>query len=298
MAVLRKKGVTAILKVAISLLLLYFVFKKIDYQQVWGSIRNTVPHYLLFALIAFVLSKFIAAFRLNLYLHHLKILLSHISNLKLYLLGMFYNLFLPGGIGGDAYKGYLIKKKYGVETKRIIAIMVLDRLSGLLLLFVFACILTFFLEQEIITRYQWLSALAMGVAILFFWLLNKRFFNYVYPVFWNSLWHSALVQLFQLLAVFFIWKALNVDADLFSYLFLFLVSSIVAVLPITIGGIGSREVVFLYGALWLGLEEKNSVSISVIFFLITALVSLIGIVYHFRKPQLDTLDSKAEINPS
>lgn len=23
---------------------------------------------------------------------------------------MFYNLFLPGGIGGDAYKGYVIQK--------------------------------------------------------------------------------------------------------------------------------------------------------------------------------------------
>ena len=31
---------------------------------------------------------------------------------------MFYNLFLPGGIGGDAYKGYVIQKKYKPAPKK------------------------------------------------------------------------------------------------------------------------------------------------------------------------------------
>ncbi len=39
---------------------------------------------------------------------------------------MFYNLFLPGGIGGDAYKGYVLKKKYEVKTKSVVSILVLD----------------------------------------------------------------------------------------------------------------------------------------------------------------------------
>jgi uncharacterized membrane protein YbhN (UPF0104 family) len=71
-----------------------------------------------------------------------------------------------------------------------------------------------------------------------------------------------------------------------AYIFIFLVSSVVAVLPLTLGGIGSRELVFLYGALWFGLEESSSVSVSMLFFFITALVSLSGIIYHFKKPRL------------
>ena len=199
---------------------------------------------------------------------------------------MFYNLFLPGGIGGDAYKGYVLKKKYGIRTKRVIAIMVLDRLSGLLLLFSYACVLALLLEVPLLADWRILIVLAIFLATGLFWILNKRYFGYVFPVFWKSLGYSAGVQLLQLICVFLIWKSLGLEEQLLPYLFIFLVSSIVAVLPVTIGGIGSREVVFLYGAMWLGLEESTSISISVIFFLITALVSLFGMIFHFKKPEL------------
>lgn len=65
-----------------------------------------------------------------------------------------------------------------------------------------------------------------------------------------------------------------------------MISSIVAVVPLTLGGIGSREVTFFYGAKFLELDQNVSVSVSVLFFLITALVSLIGVWYHFKKIKL------------
>ena len=73
-----------------------------------------------------------------------------------------------------------------------------------------------------------------------------------------------------------------------AYLFIFMISSVVSVLPLTIGGIGSREVTFLYGAKWLELDANTAIGISFVFFLITALVSFLGIVFHFKKPNLET----------
>lgn len=238
------------------------------------------------ALLFFILSKVLSSLRLNLYIHQINIFLTQLSNLKLYLLGMFYNLFLPGGIGGDAYKGYVLKKKYEVKTKSVVSILVLDRLNGLLLIFVISCVLALFLDEGRLQPYKFLFGIAIVLSILVFWLFNKRFFLFVYPVFWKSLGFSALVQLAQLVSVLFILKALDVEGNNIAYLFIFLISSIVSVLPLTIGGIGSREVVFYYGALWLGLDENTSVSISMLFFLVTATVSLSGIYYHFKKPEL------------
>jgi uncharacterized membrane protein YbhN (UPF0104 family) len=199
---------------------------------------------------------------------------------------MFYNLFLPGGIGGDAYKGYVLKKKYEVKTKSVVSILILDRLNGLLLIFVISCLLALFLNEYRINSYKVFFGIAIVMSVLVFWVFNKRFFSFVYPVFWKSLGFSALVQLAQLVSVLFILKALDVEGNNIAYLFIFLISSIVSVLPLTIGGIGSREVVFYYGALWLALDENTSVSISMLFFLITATVSLLGILYHFKKPEL------------
>lgn len=285
---LRKKLIT-LAKIAISAILIYFIFTKVDLQVVLNTVKKTNPLYLSFAILFFVISKVIASIRLNLYFHQLDVKLTQKSNLKLYLLGMFYNLFLPGGIGGDAYKGYLIKKKFEVETKKVISVLLLDRLSGLLLLFIYACILAIVLNIDWLNNNDIPIGILSVLAVVVFWFLNKKYFNFVLPVFWKSFSLSALVQLAQLICVLFILAALSINVDLLAYLFIFLISSIVSVLPLTIGGIGSREVTFFYGATLLALDENTSISISMVFFLITALVSLFGIIYHFKKIKLSTI---------
>jgi uncharacterized membrane protein YbhN (UPF0104 family) len=283
-----RKSITTALKLLISAILIYFVCTKINIDEIGNTLEKSKPTYLVIALFFFLVSKILAAFRLNGYFHQLDVRLTHKSNLRLYFLGMFYNLFLPGGIGGDAYKGYLIKKSFEVPTKRVVSVLVLDRLSGLLLLFVYACVLFYVLQNPVLAGVKYLFILGIPLAVLVFWFLNKRFFIYVFPVFWSALGYSALVQLAQLISVWFIMMALGIEEDKVAYLVIFLVSSIVSVLPLTIGGIGSREVTFFYGASLLGLDETISVGISVVFFLITAVVSLMGIWYHFKKVELET----------
>ncbi len=285
---LRKK-LTTIAKIAISAILIYFIFTKVDFKQVLDIIKRTKPEYLLLAISFFIVSKIIASIRLNLYFHELGIKLTQKSNLELYLLGMFYNLFLPGGIGGDAYKGYLIKRNFEIDTKKVVSVLVLDRLSGLLLLFIYACILALFLKSSWFDKFH-IPIIVLGLlSIVVFWYLNKRFFSFVIPVFWRSFALSAIVQLAQLISVLFILRSLAIQTSEIAYLFIFLISSIVSVLPLTIGGIGSREVTFYYGATLLALEENTSIGISMVFFLITAFVSLAGIVYHFKKIKLKTI---------
>lgn len=288
MATYRKKGIT-FLKILFSAVLLYFIFTKIHLEDILTTVSSAHFPYLFLALAFFVFSKFFAALRLNLYFHQLKVGLTQKANLKLYILGMFYNLFLPGGIGGDAYKGYVIQKKFKVATKKIVAVLVLDRLSGLLLLFIYACLLVFGLQQHLFEQIEFFSGIAILLAIGTFWFLNRRFFAYVLPVFWKSFGYSALVQLAQLISVFCILKALHIELQMVTYLFIFLISSIVAVLPLTLGGFGSRELTFYYGAAWLTLDESTAISISLVFFAITALVSLSGVFYHIKKPELEQL---------
>lgn len=282
------KVIATAIKLVVSGLLIYFIFSKIDVREIGNTLSSSNPYYLVLALLFFLSSKILAAFRLNLYFHQLEVFLAQKSNLKLYFLGMFYNLFLPGGIGGDAYKGYAIKKKFDVATKKVVSVLVLDRLSGLLLLFVYACSLILIVQQETTIALKPFFMLGIPLSILVFWILNKRFFGYVLPVFWKSVTYSALVQLAQLISVWFIMKSLGIELHQIAYLVIFLVSSIVSVIPLTIGGIGSREATFFYGASLLGLNENISVGISVIFFLITALVSLSGVWYHFKKIDLET----------
>ncbi|MDC6367466.1 MULTISPECIES: lysylphosphatidylglycerol synthase transmembrane domain-containing protein [Flavobacteriaceae] len=285
---LRKKLITA-LKIVISVSLIYFIFTKIDIKDVLQILKKSNPIYLIGAILFFVISKMFSALRLNLYFHEIGAKLSQTSNLKLYLLGMFYNLFLPGGIGGDAYKGFVIQKQYKTGTKKVVSVLVLDRLSGMLLIFIYACVLALLSTQSFFEDFTWLIILAIPLSVTVFWLFCKKLFTFSLPVFWKSVGYSALVQSAQLTSVLCILKSLAIVSNVFEYLFVFLISSIVSVVPLTIGGIGSREVTFLYGAKWLGLNADTSVGISFTFFLITALVSLFGIAYHFKKPKLENM---------
>ncbi|WP_445381689.1 lysylphosphatidylglycerol synthase transmembrane domain-containing protein [Robiginitalea sp. IMCC43444] len=292
MGKLRKKG-TTLLKFIFSALLLYLVFSQIPLRSVWEVLSQCSLLLLLPALLFFMLSKWVAALRLNRYFHQINTPLTHNANLRLYLLGMFYNLFLPGGIGGDAYKGYLLNKTFDSPTKKLVAVLLLDRISGMYLLFLYSGALLLFLAPEWLDGYQIWTVLLLVSSLGIYWVVHNKFFSYLQVVFWGSLGFSAVVQFSQLICVYFIFAALGLEEGLPIYLFVFLVSSIVAVLPFTIGGVGSRELVFYYGALWLELREDTAIAISLVFFLITALCSLLGIYYHFKKPVL-SLTTEAE----
>jgi len=282
----QRKFLSTFLKICISVLLLYFIFTKVDFKEVIRVLKLANPLWLIVAILLFIVSKVLNALRLNLYFHAIGVPLTQLSNLKLYALGMFYNLFLPGGIGGDAYKGYVIKKKYEVGTKRIVGVLLLDRLSGMLLILVYTCILGVWINIPLFTGFNWLFLVVIPLGIYLFWVINRHLFPYALSVFWGSFGYSALLQVIQLAATVCIVQALGLSESQWPYLFIFLISSIVSVVPLTIGGIGSREITFLYGAQWLGLDSNTAIGISFVFFLITAFVSFFGIAYHIKKPEL------------
>lgn len=286
---LRKKGIT-LLKLVFSGLLLYFIFNRIAFGEVWDVVKDSRPVFLVAALFFFVLSKWIAALRLNHYFAGVELPLSGNSNLKLYILGMFYNLFLPGGIGGDAYKGYLLNKRFGTPVKKLVSVLLIDRLSGMYLLFFYSCLLLLIFNPREIQNIRYWVAILIPASLLVFRLGHNYFFAFAKPLFWKTFSFSAGVQLAQLVSAAFILLALGTQSNQLPYLLLFLISSIAAVLPITLGGIGSRELVFFYGAQWFKLNEGTALAVSILFFSITAFVSLLGMYYHFRKPEV-VLDS-------
>lgn len=270
--------IKSVIKVLLTLVALYVVFSKVDLTQVQNIIIDANLCYLLLALLFFNLSKVLSSIRLNIYFNYIAVKISELYALKLYYIGMFYNLFLPGGIGGDGYKIYLLKKSHEVKVRQLINVTLLDRLSGLIPLLFFAGVL--FIFSAFYQHYPWLDALViMGVLLVFplFYLLNLLLFKNYISLFFKTTLIGSMVQLLQLIAAFFIVYAIGYEKSLVIFLTLFLLSSVIAVLPISIGGIGVRELTFVYGLTLLGLEASGGVAFSLLFFLITACSSLLGI---------------------
>lgn len=276
-----KKILPATVKILVTIALICLVFRKTGFSPVWNMIRSGNTLLLFPALIAFVVSQWISSLRLLNYLGAYGYRLSPGSNHILYLIGMFYNFFIPGGIGGDAYKVYLLNTHLNWEVKKLTLAVLNDRISGLIAVLV----LLQLLFLGIVPGYLKLIVPG-GLALTFlisFITLGKGF-----PVFKNiyfkGLCYSFGVQGFQLLCVFFILKSLGTTENAVLYFAAFLGSSLLSVLSFS--GIGVREWLFMKASEMFMFSAETSVSTALVFSLLTALVSLFGIFFQFKGVRL------------
>lgn len=274
------------LKIAIAVVILYFVYSKMDTQDMWTKVRSSNFLFLFLGLVLFTASKVVASFRLTRLLVPCGITITEKENLKLYWLGMYYNLFLPGGIGGDGYKIYVLNKRFQVKTKRIVSALFLDRINGVFSLGIMICVMGYFVDFPEELPIKALLIIALPLGILFAYFFVKKLFNDFLKVFFNVLGHSLLVQLLQVASVIFILLSLGVEDHFTIYLLLFLISSIVSIVPITPGGAGLRELTFTFGATLFPIDAEVAVVTGSLFFFITALVSLVGVYYHFNQGKM------------
>lgn len=264
-------------KYIFSGLALYWVFSKIDGVQTLAIIKKSEGLFLLMALCLFIASKVLSAFRLHCYFRCIGLSISRNYNLRLYWIGMFYNLFLPGGIGGDGYKVFLLHRVYQVPVQDLIKVSILDRTSGLFVLVMLAGSGYLMVDQSNFPA--WVVSADMALLLVMpavFWLVLRHIFTQFSKVFWQSVIYSVGVQLLQILSAYCILKSLSVDDLLMEYIVLFLASSVVAVMPFTIGGIGARELTFVFGYLWFGINQNAAVAFSLLFFLISTIASIPG----------------------
>jgi len=279
-----------IIKLSLTIAALYFVFKKIAVDEFVETIRKGDFFYLFLALLTFNASKLISAFRLNNFFKAIHLNLSTNFNLRLYWVGMFYNLFLPGSIGGDGYKVYLLHQFSGIKLKSIVTATFLDRTSGMVFLLFIAIILILFSSLSVpIPYFNYLLILALLLLIPVYYLAVKILFPAFLGIFLQTGLQAMFVQLGQVLCAFFLLLSLSVNTGFTDYLALFMVASVASVLPITIGGVGLREaVVLLWGTKYLNVDETTSIAFTLSFFMVTACTSLIGLFF------LLGIDKKAE----
>ncbi|MCB0528235.1 MAG: flippase-like domain-containing protein [Lewinellaceae bacterium] len=265
------------LKVGLSILIVYIVLRSIDTGLLYATLQEANPWWLLWALLWFVCSKLIAAQRLLLLLRTENIPLSAPQNFRLYWLGMYYNLLLPGGISGDGYKIKILMDSFGASFKRMFAITLLDRLGGVVALGQLCLALAPGIPALRPYWYLYMPALIMSIPAS--WWLYRRLGGSLTKVWGRTSLLSLGVQASQLIATLGIVLALSESALWLEYSLLFLISSVVAMLPLTIGGTGARELTFLWGAGLLKIDPEKSVAIAFLFYLISTAVSFAGIVY-------------------
>lgn len=253
-------------------------------MQIRGLLKTVNVFYFGLAILFFLISQFISVIRFDLFIRKIGIRMSFGTNVRLYLLGMFYNFFLPGGVGGDAYKILLLNKSHQKSLKKIGELIFIERFIGVVAIGFLAAILVFLIPAPFGEIWNF-GAGILGIILTF--VVIRQVVKYlhshkkrVHLVFIYSLF----VQFSQLLCVYFILISFGIKDHPLIYMFLFLVSSVLSV--ISFAGLGIREAVFFYGGQWFGMNPDISAGVALTFSLFTAAVSFCGIIYLFKSINL------------
>jgi len=277
------KILLSLLKLLLTAGMLWLVFTQADLQKIKSYAAKAEFLWLAIAFVVLNIGQIISSFRMRYYLASAGLKISRKLAISLYYAGMLFNLILPGGVSGDGYITWFIHKKMGFYWKTILLRLISGRGSGLLLLTVFALLLGFFSPSLAEIPYRWLL-LSFALAGIFpaYSFLASFLLKEPVKIQIGAAKYSALVQGMSLLAAFFLLISIGHSGMEIDYLLLFLLSNIISILPISVGGVGLRELTFFYGSALFGLDAELGITISVLYFLVNTFASLFGVMFFYR----------------
>jgi len=260
------------------------------------------------AVFLYILAQFISTLRWRLLLPEglgLRKLFS------LYMIGSFFNIFLPGIIGGDAVKGFYLYRATGKGSLSLASIF-MDRYLGFVVL-IAICAVAFPFGYTYLrgSGIEWIlpfTILSFIIgSLLFFGLrLGQRvkflseFYNHFYfyrhqrGVIGKALLLSVFVQFAGIISVYVLSVGLSQHIPLLAFLMFLPLIILFSMLPISIAGLGVREgaCVLFFGLV--GVRPEAATAISLSWFMTMSAASLLGLVEYikYKKQRIDIHDTE------
>lgn len=311
------------LRFGLSAVLLYWLYTQIDVQKTADVIKSANLTYIFYAGLVFWVINFAILWRWVIYIRALDLQAPLISIVRFFFIGLFGNLFLPSAIGGDVIK-ILGLCKYSDQKPKVVATVLLDRLSGFASMVIVATIAFVFGLKYIEDISIIISVVGMSVLLSLFALvlLNEKAYSFCIKIFsrlpkfkealmqmhydialikgspkaaLKAIGVSCVAQFLLALTFSIIAVALHQDIPLF-YFFIFVPLVCVASSLPSIGGLGVREAGLAFFLGTVGVDTGVSVSIGLITFLFMIMVGLAGgVLFVATKSPLPRTDEMTEI---
>jgi len=296
----RRRALT-LLKVGVTLLGLYAVVRNLDARAILAVIRQVEPAWIAVGAVLIALSLVVRAYRWHIVLHGVGSAIRFSRLVELYLVGSFFNAFLPSGLGGDVVRA--AEAAQDVDSSVAVSTVLVDRLTGLMALFAMALCVLPFRPPDFSVGLAWtiggicLVGLLVGLALVdgrLVRLLTRflpqalrqagggfidRLALAIERCGWRALAGALLVSLlFNLIQIAW-WaatgRALGLTIPFTYYLLVVPVMSLAVLVP-SIGGLGVRE--NLAPALFAGagIRPEQAVALTLLVFGLERVASLFG----------------------
>jgi hypothetical protein len=162
-----KKILITLLQAVVTLALLWWIFHDPSKRhQMAEALAKADARWLLPGLLCFGLVLLTSACRWRLLMRVQGVDLGLFRVWQLVMIGMFYNLFLPGGTGGDLIKVFYAVKEAPRSKSAVFLSVVVDRVSGMFALILVSSAI-FFWFRETLMALPLVRAFLLTVAVIF-----------------------------------------------------------------------------------------------------------------------------------
>lgn len=322
---LKHRKASKIVQSLFSGILLVYLASKLKWQHLIQLIAETNSNLLVIAPVFLLLAFLFAAARWHYILKDMNIHRRVEQLYAYYLIGLFYGIFLPGAIGGDIVRVAICNSEKEKALLKITNSVIVERICGITALFFmgsFAIILLLpqstlsLLGNSLVTSVKYVSILLILVLIGFLFFktylkgklnpehnseeIQNRFLNLFSSLkqltpstIFVTLAFSGLLQSFDIIASFIIAKAFGIFVSLPLFFAIMPVVYIATILPISLGGLGVREGVFVFLLTKVNVLTSDAVALSFMVYINRVLVGMLGGVIHLLRARSVKLIHKA-----
>ena len=285
------------IKIIVSVSLLAYLISKLDFGS-FAKLKIDITWYIAISVIVMLVALAFMTLRWKYVLNLIKEKSYSLRLLyRYYLIGSFFNIFIPGAIGGDAMRLYYVSKSYHLSKAKSLLAVFIERVGGL---FALGLILMFSLlfNDTIRTKLDFgfsliaLSTFGMVVALVIakYFVQKKMPINYKDLAFILLL--SGLGQFGDIVISYIFSLYFGLDITILNLMSIMPLVYVATVVPISLGGVGVREGVMTAGLTLYGINPSDAVIISFLLTFVKIIVGLVGWVVYItidRKLKKDNL---------
>lgn len=307
-ASLRK--ISKIVRVIIGVSLITYLLYRMDYEETVSLLRHTSAWSVLFPLALYAIVPVVKAYRWQMLCKCKEIEAPFSRCLSLTLIGLFVGHFLPGSVSGDISRIYGLSRS-SKEPIQTTSSVIVERLTGfvtlllvsalglcggvtdgrILLGLVLFCALLLVFSMPLLARYLGITMPFMDAIVGRVGFVRK--IDQVYASIYDYKDHKLVIAKTLALSIVFplitstsnylVSKALGLDVPLIRFVAYTPIIQLVTMLPISIGGLGVREGLYVFFFRPYGMTESAAMSIAVITRLLLFSVSAVGgLLYTLR----------------
>ncbi|SHJ57969.1 conserved hypothetical protein [Aquimarina spongiae] len=285
-----------------GVILFFLLIYNVGWQETFKSIKKTSLWYLLGSLPIIWLGHYLKSLRWRLVSHSYGISLGFYEAFKIFSIGLFLANITPGKVG-DFARLYYIKDK--LPNRKIgWSSLIMDRIFDLICLVLFSlCALLYYqIQFEIVEKLSnhgsviWLISITMVIVLLVFVFRDKiRKFTGSWWIAFNAhtllgykgIWAFSLtfVSMTLLYGVFnFLAWGMGIHIDQLGLFLGVFVVGILSLLPITVLGLGVREVSLVMIFSLYTLAPEDAIALSVIVFFVQLISLFPGAIWFYLSP--------------